>query len=302
MAAGVMMLIIGFSALAVDCTPSSVQQIAPGVYVRPGHEAVLFEQEAIANIGFVIGARSVAVIDSGGSVDEAEALNCAISRLTDLPVRYVIITHVHPDHSLGTSVFSQRGAEVVGHVKLARALALRGETYLNRAAEQAGHPIDSQTIVLPDRVVNDRLELDLGSRLLQITAHPTAHTDNDLTILDVTTGTLWLADLLFVDHVPTLDGSINGWLTVLDALTDQSAERAVPGHGPVAVPWPAAADDLRRYLTVVRDQTRQLLAEGGTIEQAQQQIGIGERQQWQLFDEYHRRNVLRAYTELEWED
>jgi glyoxylase-like metal-dependent hydrolase (beta-lactamase superfamily II) len=65
-------------------------------------------------------------------------------------------------------------------------------------------------------------------------AWPTAHSDNDLTVLDEQTGTLFAGDLVFLTHVPVLNGSIRGWLTVIDELGAISAQRAVPGHGSVS--------------------------------------------------------------------
>ena len=104
--------------------------------------------------------------------------------------------------------------------------------------------------------------------MLALRAHAPAHTDHDLSVLDATTGTLWAGDLLFVGRIPSLDGSLAGWLHELDALRAVPAARAVPGHGPPAVPWPAAAADLTRYLLALRDGTRAAIAAGIGIAEA----------------------------------
>ena len=80
-------------------------QVTSGVYVRPGRHAVVFEGDQITNIGFVVGDRCVAVVDTGGSLAEGRAFDCAIREVTDRPVCYVINTHVHPDHLLGNLAF-----------------------------------------------------------------------------------------------------------------------------------------------------------------------------------------------------
>ena len=286
---------------ARSIAPAQVTQIAPGVYVRPGHAAVVFEDDDVANVGFVVGGRCVAVVDSGGSEAEGRALQLAIRNITPRPVCYVVDTHDHPDHVFGNKPFADAGAQIVGHAKLARALAQRAPTWLQRASARAGRALGSADLAMPTVTVTMTLDLDLGERTLRLTAYPSAHTHADLTVYDSATGTLWLGDLVFVGHVPVLDGSINGWIEVLDALRGVAAERAVPGHGPPSVPWPAAADDTLRYLTTLRDDLRRRIAAGESLRSAQETAGYTESARWQLFDDYHARNVAAAYAELEWE-
>lgn len=295
--------------VSADECRTNISEIAPGVYLRPGHSGVLFQDQALANIGFIAGKKCVAVIDSGGSATEGEALACAIRQVTGVPVCYLIISHHHPDHSLGSIAFKNNNAnastvEVIGHSKLERALALSGGFFLQRLSEQLGEELDASYIVVPDRTIEPEttLALDLGDRMLQIRAYPSAHTDNDLSVYDEQTGTLWLSDLLFVEHIPAIDASARGWLQVLDELSALPAQRVVPGHGPVVDDWPAAAAGVARYLSVLRNDVRALLDEGIDLKEAQEKAGYSEQENWQMFDEFHKRNVTKVYTEMEWED
>ena len=102
-------------------------------------------------------------------------------------------------------------------------------------------------MVPPTILVDGTTTLDLGSRTLTLRAWPVAHSDSDLTVLDEQTGTLFAGDLVFLGHTPVLDGSLRGWLDVIDELATLPAQRVVPGHGPVSE-WPAALADERRYL------------------------------------------------------
>jgi len=283
-------------------SPTDVVQVASGVYVRPGHAAVVFEGEQIANIGFVVGDRCVAVIDTGGSVAEGRALDCAIRELTDRPVCYAINTHVHPDHLLGNAAFQRPGVEFVGHAKLPRALALRGDIYLARASAFEGRELDASRLIFPERTVAGVVKLDIGGRILSVRAHKSAHTDNDISVVDETTKTAFLGDLVFLEHIPVIDGSINGWLVELDDLTGESWEYVVPGHGPARASWPAAAAPTVQYLTGLRDQVRAWIASGSDLASAQDRIGAPPSDGWQLAERYQRRNVGAAYAELEWED
>jgi quinoprotein relay system zinc metallohydrolase 2 len=219
---------------------------------------------------------------------------------TDRPIRYVVMTHFHPDHVFGAAAFRADHPVYVGHVRLQGAMAARGTFYRHRLEDLLGHD-RAGDFVAPSLRVEQRSEIDLGDRVLELDAHGPAHTDNDLSILDPKTGTLWAGDLLFVGRVPALDGSVTGWLQELAALKTLKAVRAVPGHGPVAVPWPAAAADEERYLTTLVRETRAVLAAGGDIERAVATVGLGERGRWSLFDDYNGRNVTEAFKQLEWE-
>lgn len=292
------------AAAETDLAPASVTEVAPGVFVRQGVHALMAPDNggAIANIGFVIGDQAVAVIDSGGSRRDGLRLRAAIRQRTHLPIRYVINTHVHPDHIFGNSAFETDQPAIVGHRNLERAMRARGAHYLAANRRLLGDEALAATeIVLPTVSVKDSVTLDLGARRLRLTAHPTAHTDADLTVLDEASGILWTGDLLFVDHLPVVDGSLKGWLRVLDTLAKISAARAVPGHGPLTVPWPEALAAQRAYLNRLADDLRALIAEGQSMRVAVDQAAQSQRREWALFDEFNPRNATAGFAELEWE-
>ena len=296
-------VVLGTTAVRAQTAALPVTEIASGIFVHNGvnEEASAANDDAIANIGFIIGDEAVAVIDPGGSFAEGSALRAAIRARTDRPIRYVILTHVHPDHIFGAAAFRGDHPEFVGHAKLPGALAQRGDYYLRRLQGALGAEASGTEIVPPTVLVSDKLDLDLGHRRLTLRAHGPAHTDNDLTVFDQSTRTFWVADLLFVDRIPAIDGSLIGWLKRLDELAAIPADRAVPGHGPVSVAWPAAAEPERRYLAAVARDTRAAIKSGIGIANAYQHVANSERGKWLLFDEYHPRNVTASYKELEWE-
>lgn len=282
----------------------SIKEVAPGVYVHQGvHQwPDAHNRGEIANIGFIVGERCVAVVDTGGSPEQGEALKQAVANTTQVPVCYVINTHVHPDHIYGNLAFKQPGVSFVGHHKLEQAMALRAPFYSEKAVRDLGFTLTPAHFIPPDRPVQNTLELDLGGRTLLLTAHPTAHTDNDLSVYDQKTRTLWLADLLFMGHLPVVDGSLNGWLKEIDKLKTIDAKLVIPGHGPVSAAWPLALVSEERYLKMLQAEIRAALKAGKTMEWAMANVGQSARPDWRLFDEFHQRNISTAFAELEWED
>lgn len=295
-------------AAAPVCRPEGpvldMVEVVPGVFAHRGRIAEPDAENGgdVGNLGFVIGETGVAVIDTGSAPWMGEALWRAIRARTDLPVRHVVLTHMHPDHVFGTGVFERIGARVWGHADLPRALADRHSDYLQglRASIGAAAFVDVAAPALTD-TVTDRAEIDLGGRVLDLRAWPVAHTGNDLTVIDRRSRTLFAGDLVFARHVPALDGNLRGWRAVLADLQGMDVARVVPGHGGPSLDWPEGADPLARYLEVLEQDTRAALDAGARLSEAVTTVAQGEAARWDLFDVYNPRNVTVAYTELEWE-
>jgi quinoprotein relay system zinc metallohydrolase 2 len=284
--------------------PLPVIEVAPGLYVHTGRHELADAQNAgdLANIGFVIGDAGVAVIDAGGSREVGERLLAAVREQTSLHIDWLVLTHMHPDHILGASVFRDAGARVIAHARFPDALGARADPYMDSLRREVGdaHTIGSE-IVFPDETVQDLRHIDLGNRRLTLEAHPVAHTDNDLSVLDEATGIWWLSDLVFDEHLPSIDGSGPGWLALLEVLADRPVEQVIPGHGGPLLPWPEGAGPMRAYLQALATQTRAALDRGESLSVAVQHLGQDLRGDWHLFDAFNTRNATAFYLELEWE-
>ncbi len=300
-----------FSDLSVGktvCRPlglaAEFTQIAPGAFVHRGNisDAAPGNLGDVANIGFVIGSRSVAVIDTGGSRTVGEQVYRAIRRETDLPISHVILTHMHPDHVLGASIFAEAGAEIVGHARLTGALSDRAESYLDAFRERIGDAAFIGTaVVLPTIEFSESLMIDLGGRELELRSWPTAHSTTDITVHDPGSGVLFTGDLVVAVQTPSLDGSLTGWQAVLAEMAALDLSQIVPGHGGPLLDWPEASGPMLRYLDVLGDDTRAAIAEGISLSEAVETIGESEAANWKLFELFNPRNATVAFTELEWE-
>ena len=295
----------GRCAVAESITPLAVTPVGAGAYVFYGtqEETSAANLGAIANVGFVVGDRCVAVIDTGGSPIEGAQLRAAVRAATDRPVCAVINTHMHPDHVYGNSAFAADDPQFIGHVHLGPALAARSTAYASALRRALGEQAGDSHLVMPTRLVapGQPFSLDLGGRTLILKAWRTAHTDNDLTVYDERTGTLWAGDLLFAGRIPSLDGSVTGWLAAMDEIEQMGPQRIIPGHGPSGN-WRDAVAAQRHYLRALAEGTRAAIRAHHPISQALQEVAREERDRWLLFDGYHRRNITAAYAELEWEE
>ena len=292
-----------FSPAFTHAEPLSVEQAAPGIYVHRGvHLNIDIGYGGdTGNIGFIVGDKGVAVIDTGGSPKIGRLLRAAIRKVTDLPILYVINTHVHPDHILGNAAFKDDHPIFVGHEKLAGAMAQRKDAYLRNQAGWVGADAVGSELIPPTLPVKGTQTIALGGRSLQLTAHPVAHTNNDLTIFDSATATLWTGDLLFIERTPSLDGDLKGWLQVIEQLRGIPAVRAIPGHGPVTADWHGALDNKSRYLSTLLEDVRSSIKQGNSMEQTIAGAALSEQGKWVLFDIVNRRNVSLIFPVLEWE-
>lgn len=300
---GSMLLLFIQNPAVVAAATLDVTQVADGVYVHQGEHKDLDESYHgdIANIGFIVGSKGVAVIDTGGSLKIGRQLHEAVRKVTPKAILYVINTHVHPDHIYGNAAFVQDKPQFVGHEKLGNAMELRKETYQRINEAWLGEDFAGSEIIKPTLPVQNSLTLDLGDRTLQIKAHPQAHTNTDITVMDSKTGTLWTGDLLFVERTPSIDGDIKGWLGIMQDLKSLPAKKVVPGHGPVVDGSQNAFAKEERYLSTLLEDVRNSIKQGEPMEQAMETAAASEKDNWLLFPTVNRRNVNFIYPKLEWE-
>ncbi len=284
----------------------SVQEVAPGIFVHVGEIAEPDTQNRgdVSNMAFVIGEDAVMVIDTGTARWMGEGLWRAIRANTDKPVSHVVLTHMHPDHVLGVSVFADAGAQVVGHQGLARALSDRAQNYLESLETLVGPQAFIGTELRPvdlDVAIGTPLPVDLGGRSVEVRAWPAAHTRVDMTVSDAQTGILFAGDLVFHRHAPALDGKLRGWQAVLAEMSKLNVTHVVPGHGGPLLRWPEGGVAQSQYLDSLATDTEAAIAKGQRLGDAVGEIAQGEAANWELFEAYNPRNATVAFTELEWE-
>ena len=228
--------------------PFVLKQVAPGIYAAidgPDHKAG-------SNAGFIIGDDGVLVVDSFFNLDAARALVGEIHRLTPKPIRYVVNTHYHLDHTGWVQALRDAGATIIAHRNV------RGwvRTYnANLFGDRITPQIKAQiaAVPLPDIVTDKDLTVWLGARKVVVKT-VLGHTGGDLTVFVPDAEVMFTGDMLWRKIPPNLiDGSVREW-TATDADFEHMPGAAqitfVPGHGDVA--GVRDVEDFRSYLLDLR--------------------------------------------------
>ena len=235
--------------------PFVLKQVGPGVYAAIDGP----EHKAGSNAGFVIGDDGVLVVDSFFNLAAARALVAEIHRLTPKPIRYVVNTHYHIDHTGGDQALRDAGAIIIAHRNV-RGWVRTENVHLLGAQITPAFQAQIAALPLPDVTTDKDLVVWLGARKVVIRT-VLGHTGGDLTVFVPDAKVLFTGDMLWRRIPPNLiDGSVKEWSASdagFEAMPDAAHVTFVPGHGDVANL--ADVEDFRAYLT----DLKRLVAEGG---------------------------------------
>jgi len=205
-------------------------EVAEGVFVRRYEELDL-------SVGLVVGGEQCLVIDTGGDAGQGAELASAVRDVTSLPW-HVVLTHSHFDHSFGTEVFAP--CQVWAHERCHADLVANGarqrerwaRRYRERGDQEVADRIAAVCVVLPDRLVGDRAELELGGRRVELVHFGPAHSDHDLVVHVPDAGVVYAGDLVEHGAPPQFgDAHPQSWPAALDGILAFGAPIIVPGHG-----------------------------------------------------------------------
>ena len=157
-------------------------------------------------------------------------------------------------------------------------------------------------LILPNKFVeiNKPELIDLGNRKIKLQAYQVAHTESDLTVFDEKTQILWSGDLVFSERTPVVDGDIHGFIETLEEMNKQDIDLVIPGHGlPSSKKY--AIQPMLEYLITLRDDIRQFIDNGESLEYAIENAANNQKNLWLLFDVQNKRNVNRIFPMMEWE-
>ena len=249
-------LFLSSVAIAADAPDFTVKKLAEGVYAAISPDG----SKAGSNAGFIVGSNGVVVVDTFVSTAAARDLLAEIRKVTNLPIRFVINTHYHLDHTGGNAVFAEAGAAIVAQRNLRGWLRTENLKFFgpNPKPEDKARV---EALLLPDEVYSDALDIYLGSRLIQV-RYMLGHTGGDSVVMVPDANVVFGGDLIWQKHLPNLiDATTNDWVKTLEKLlADHPSATFVSGHGDVATPDDVR--DFRDYLVTLRDDIAKAQAGG----------------------------------------
>ena len=265
-------------------------QLAEGVYA-------LVQKDFATNSGFIVGDDGVLVIEALMTTAEARHTIAEVKRVTDKPIRWLVLTHYHGDHTFATHHFLP--AAIVAHTECREELIEKWDVSVgdfSRNCPELSEKFRKTRMVPPDVVFVERLTLHVEARRVELLYLGRAHTRGDVFIYLPGDRILFAGDVVDKDTVPyTADGYIGSWITVLDKLQSLEVERLVPGHGLLGDK--TTIQDVHTFLAELRRQAREQFTLDKSAEEATRAIRLPQFSRWARIDDL-RVPVKRLYKEF----
>src|SRR5215469_11941048 len=285
-----------FSALAAEAPDFTVKKIGEGVYAAVSPD----RSKAGSNAGFIVGSTGVLVVDTFVDVAPAKELLAQIRKATNLPIRFVVNTHYHLDHTGGNGVFAEAGATILAHRNVRSWLRSENMKFFPDAKPQQTARVES--LVLPDVVYTDSVDIYLGSRLLQV-RYMLGHTGGDSVVIVPDANVVFGGDLIWQQHFPNLiDASTADWIKTLEKLeAAHSSATFVSGHGDLASPEDVL--NFHNYLVTLRDDVAKAQEQGKSGQELSDLVSAQIKQKYTDwgFQQFIPRNIQQTAAELKGE-
>ena len=280
------------------------QQVAPDVYLFQGTAGAASPENRgfNSNAGFVVTRDGVVVIDALGTTVLGEAMVAAIRKITDKPIRKVIITHYHADHFYGLPAFKKAGAEVWAH-RAGREYLDGGEGAARLAQRRADlWPwVDDATQLVPADVwLEGNRSFTVGGTRFDIIHLGPAHSPDDIIIVVGNAGVIFTGDILFTGRVPFVgEADSKRWLATFSRLLDLKPQIMITGHGE---PSRNPAADLaltRDYLLYLRQAMGKAVEDFVPFDEAYARTDWSRFAKLPAFDAANRINAYGTYLLME---
>ena len=300
-------------------------KLAEGVYAH----IVQPDGNAVGNAGFVLLEHSVLVFDTHFTPEAGQALMAKLRTVTTKPVRYIINSHFHPDHTHGNQAFGGT-PQIISSSNARRDMLQQDQPAMNRTVGVAQSQIakmqkdllqgqdEKQKEMLRRQIrarqeflermskfklqpavitLDDSLTFLEGTRRLQLLYQGSGHTDGDVVLYLPSEKVVFTGDLFFNKAIPNVqDANMHAWISTLKEIQKLDADKFVPGHGPVGT-----RKDLEAFLAYLEDLksiVQTSVDRGDSLEQAIRDVQVPSRFATYSFPNFFPANVQKMYSEL----
>ncbi len=222
-----------------------------------------------ANSGFVVGDDGVLVVDSRYTPSLARELLDAIRSVTGAPIRYLVNTHYHPDHTWGNSVFKEEGAVIISHPRTRADIEKYSPLYIEHYRtyqKEAYELLKDVTVVLPDSTFENELRINLGGVEVVLRHFGPGHTAGDCVVAVPRDGVVFTGGLAADGYHLNLgdeSADFDNWAATLLRLDGMEFRYVVPSQGMVSESTLLAT--CRGYIETLRNQCREEIRSGSYL-------------------------------------
>jgi len=276
-----------------DNVYSAIGATAPGTYANSGHNN---------NLSFVITDEGVLLFNAGDNYLLAQALHHEIKKLTDKPIKYVVLENAQGHAMLGSNYWQDQGAEVIMHVDSHKELQHYGQEVIDRMKTGRRDKGQWTKLVEPDRTFKDKLVIELGGETFEVLYLGPGHSPGDIALWMPKQKVLITGDLAFHERLmPIFEHTdTSGWIETWDKIEALNAEVIIPGHGSPTKDISELRKYTKDYLAYMRGEVEKLLDDGAG-EQEAYNIDQSAYSHLDTFNELALQNAGRLYRLMEFE-
>ncbi|MCS5586763.1 MAG: MBL fold metallo-hydrolase [Gammaproteobacteria bacterium] len=271
---------------------SAIGATQPSTYENAGHNN---------NLSFIIADDAVVVFNAGGSYLLAQSIHDEIKKVTDLPVKYVVLENAQGHAMLGSGYWKDQGSIIIAHEYASKIIKERKDDIYDRAHRRLRDKIYNTRVVMPDQTFKSYLKLDVKGRNIELLHLGASHGPADIQLWMPDEKLLISGDSAFnVRLLPILDHTeIKGWIETWDKIEALNADIIIPGHGGVT-DIKTITRFTKDYLVYMYNEVMKIIDDGGELIDAYQ-IDVSRFKQWDTFNELSKRNAERIFRKLEFE-
>lgn len=320
-------ILLGTSLLVAGENPLKVSTVQENLYLITGMQWDI-------NVTFLVTGDGVLVVDSGNDPAEGRWVVEKIKEKTDKPIKYVVLTHYHFDHSLGLLGFP-KDVTIIAHSNCAQNISKFGEAQFKWFLEtalpgqieesrkkivklkkenspdvkkeekelnkltQTLEDLRKKQLIYPGVTFDKKLTLRMGKEKIEIIYPGRAHTSGNALVYIPGRKVIIMGDILFYGYIPYIDWQAGSdtqhWIECLDKLSQWDIEKVIPGHGEVTDK--SALEQKKRYLTGLRKSVKEAMDKGLSLEEMSKSIKMENYKHLKFYD-FLGSNIEAVYQEM----